>query len=164
MSVKIIQSPSKKGTHLSMTNDRIFQTGNIHKLRPEKRRQKTDRSSVKTGAPEGKALKTLPNISDEISPKVYNLKTAGVAIERLCAWREIAAGQIACLTDRQLQIMGLVLEGYSSKIIAANLGISQRTVVNHRALIIKKTGSRSLPALTRLALAATWNNPGESAA
>ena len=73
---------------------------------------------------------------------------------KLAAWRDAAARHIADLTPRQRQIMDLVLAGRPSKIIAADLGISQRTVENHRASIMKKTGSRSLPALTRLALAA----------
>lgn len=72
----------------------------------------------------------------------------------LSAWREAAASHIATLTKRQRQIMDLVLSGHPSKNIAVDLGISQRTVENHRASIMKKTGSRSLPALARLALAA----------
>ena len=66
-----------------------------------------------------------------------------------------AAGQLAGLTQRQRQIMELVLIGHPSKNIAADLGISQRTVENHRASIMKKTGSKSLPALARLAIAAS---------
>ena len=73
---------------------------------------------------------------------------------KLLAWRESAANHIASLTPRQRQIMELVLAGHPSKNIAADLGISQRTVENHRASIMKKTGSKSLPALARLALAA----------
>jgi two-component system CheB/CheR fusion protein len=80
---------------------------------------------------------------------------------KVLAWQEAAANHIAELTPRQRQIMGLVLAGHPSKNIAADLGISQRTVENHRASIMKKTGSKSLPALARLALAATWNGPDE---
>jgi two-component system CheB/CheR fusion protein len=50
--------------------------------------------------------------------------------------------------------MELVLAGQPSKNIAADLGISRRTVENHRASIMKKTGSKSLPALARLAVTA----------
>jgi two-component system CheB/CheR fusion protein len=70
------------------------------------------------------------------------------------AWRENAASSIAGLTARQRQVMDLVLAGHPSKNIAADLGVSQRTVENHRAAVMKKTGSRSIPALIRLALAA----------
>jgi two-component system CheB/CheR fusion protein len=76
---------------------------------------------------------------------------------KLSAWRENAAKHIAGLTPRQREIMQLVLAGHPSKNIAADLGISQRTVENHRAAIMRKTGSKSLPALARLALAAASN-------
>ena len=70
------------------------------------------------------------------------------------AWRETAATRVGSLTARQRQILDLVLAGHPSKNIAADLGISQRTVDNHRAAIMRKTGSKSLPALIRTALAA----------
>lgn len=70
------------------------------------------------------------------------------------AWREAATQQIAALTPRQRQIMEMVLAGRPSKIIAADLGISQRSVEAHRAKIMKKTGCKSLPELVRLALSA----------
>jgi two-component system CheB/CheR fusion protein len=73
---------------------------------------------------------------------------------KLSAWRESAANHMASLTARQRQIMTLILAGHPNKNIAADLGISQRTVESHRATIMKKTGSKSLPALARLALAA----------
>jgi two-component system CheB/CheR fusion protein len=74
---------------------------------------------------------------------------------KLLAHRETAARNLAGLTSRQLQIMELVLAGHPSKNIATDLGISQRTVENHRAVIMKKTGAKSLPALARLALTAS---------
>jgi DNA-binding CsgD family transcriptional regulator len=62
---------------------------------------------------------------------------------------------MANLTMRQRQIMDLVLAGRPSKTIAALLGISQRTVENHRASIMMRTGCRSLPELARVALLAS---------
>jgi two-component system CheB/CheR fusion protein len=70
------------------------------------------------------------------------------------AWQTEAAGQIAQLTPRQRDVMAMVLAGNPSKNIAADLGISQRTVENHRAAIMRKTGADSIPALARLAVAA----------
>jgi len=70
------------------------------------------------------------------------------------AWREDAANRFRSLTQRQREIMALVLAGQPSKNIAADLGISQRTVENHRAEIMKRTGAKSLPALARLIAAA----------
>jgi len=77
------------------------------------------------------------------------------------AWQQNAARRMADLTPRQREIMVLVVKGCPSKIIAADLHISQRTVENHRASIMKKTGSKSLPALTRLALFALAVDPDE---
>jgi len=73
---------------------------------------------------------------------------------KVMEWRKDAAGHLVGLTQRQHQIMEMVLAGHPSKNIAADLGISQRTVENHRASIMRKTGVRSLPALARLAIAA----------
>ena len=64
------------------------------------------------------------------------------------------------LTPRQHQIMDLVLAGERSKNIALDLGISRRTVENHRAAIMKKTGSKSIPALARLAFMSAMNGFG----
>jgi len=76
------------------------------------------------------------------------------------ALQQTAASHVAELTGRQRQVMELVLAGHPSKNIAADLGISQRTVENHRASIMKKTKANSLPALARLAFVAAWNSGG----
>jgi two-component system CheB/CheR fusion protein len=73
---------------------------------------------------------------------------------KLLVWEANAARLVSGLTHRQREVMDLVLDGQPSKNIAADLGISQRTVETHRASIMKKTGSKSLPALARIALAA----------
>ncbi|GLR65409.1 protein-glutamate methylesterase [Acidocella aquatica] len=69
-------------------------------------------------------------------------------------WQESATTHVAGLTSRQHQIMEMVIAGHPSKNIAADLGISQRTVENHRAAIMKRTESKSIPALARVAFAA----------
>jgi two-component system, chemotaxis family, CheB/CheR fusion protein len=104
-------------------------------------------------------------IEKPIGPREL-LASVGRALEqshdstKLSAWRKAAANHIASLTPRQRQIMDLVLTGQPSKNIAADLGISQRTVESHRAAIMKKTGANSLPALARLALIAAPNVDG----
>jgi two-component system CheB/CheR fusion protein len=80
---------------------------------------------------------------------------------KLFAWRAAAAKHVAGLSRRQRQVMDMILAGHPNKNIAADLGISQRTVENHRALIMKKTGSKSVPALARLALAAADHGADE---
>lgn len=77
----------------------------------------------------------------------------------LHAWEQDAIDHVANLTARQRQIMDLVLAGWPSKNIASELGISQRTVENHRASIMTRTHSKSIPALARLAMAATHRKP-----
>jgi two-component system CheB/CheR fusion protein len=59
---------------------------------------------------------------------------------------------MAALTVRERQVMRLVVHGFSNKAIARRLGISRRTVENHRASVMKKTGATSLPDLTRMVL------------
>jgi two-component system CheB/CheR fusion protein len=73
----------------------------------------------------------------------------------LSGFRKKAVDRIANLTPRQHQILKLVLEGQPSKNIAAHLGISPRTVENHRASITKKTGAQSLPLMVHTAICAS---------
>jgi two-component system CheB/CheR fusion protein len=72
--------------------------------------------------------------------------------DKAAAQRHVAIDHISSLTPRQHQIMERVLAGEPSKNIAADLGISQRTVENHRAAIMHKTGAHSLPDLSRLVM------------
>jgi len=91
---------------------------------------------------------------DELLASVRRALEQSKDMGKLFAWRDDAAQRVAGLTPRQHEIMDMVLAGHPSKNIAADLGISQRTVESHRASIMKRTGSKSLPALARLALAA----------
>lgn len=68
--------------------------------------------------------------------------------------RENAIARLSRLSQRERQIMNKVIEGQLNKNIAADLGISQRTVETHRANIMKKMEVKSLPALLKLTMAA----------
>jgi two-component system CheB/CheR fusion protein len=100
---------------------------------------------------------------DELLACVERALEQGRDSSKRIAWRKDAASHVSGLTVRQHQIMDMVLAGHPSKNIAADLGISQRTVENHRAAIMKRTGSKSLPALARLVVAADEGGAGETA-
>jgi len=55
------------------------------------------------------------------------------------------------LTPREAQVMALVVDGLANKVIAMDLGVSQRTVELHRARVMQKMSVRSLAELVRLA-------------
>ena len=58
------------------------------------------------------------------------------------------------LTPRERQVLRLVAEGRANKVMAAELGVSQRTVEIHRAHVMRKMGASSLAQLVRMMLIA----------
>ncbi len=90
---------------------------------------------------------------------IKRLRGLAAAAGNAIAIREDAAARLAVLTKRERQIMDLVVDGHPNKNIAADLGVSQRTVENHRASIMRKTKVKSLPALARLVVAAALIDP-----
>jgi DNA-binding NarL/FixJ family response regulator len=56
------------------------------------------------------------------------------------------------LTDREREILKLVAESYSTKEIALKLGISVKTVDNHRTNLMRKINLHDVASLTRYAL------------
>jgi DNA-binding CsgD family transcriptional regulator len=83
-------------------------------------------------------------------------------LSKLLALQQGASERLAGLTRRQREIVKLILAGCPNKDIANNLGISQRTVESHRASIMKKTSSKSLPALARVGFVASWDSDGQA--
>ena len=66
--------------------------------------------------------------------------------------RVIARRGLAELTEREREVMRLVVDGMTNKAAAAELGISEKTVEVHRARVMRKTGARTFSALVRLGL------------
>jgi FixJ family two-component response regulator len=63
--------------------------------------------------------------------------------------REDRQNQLAKLTTRELEIARRVADGRANKFIAAELGISSRTVELHRAHVMEKLGLKSVAELVR---------------
>jgi two-component system response regulator FixJ len=76
--------------------------------------------------------------------------------ERRSAREEKASvqGRIEKLTNRERQVMDLVVTGKPNKVIAYELGVSQRTVEIHRARVMEKMQAKSLADLVRMHMAA----------
>ena len=52
------------------------------------------------------------------------------------------------LTDREIEVMSLIVQGYINKEIADRLNIGLATVITHRKNIMEKLGMKSVSALT----------------
>ena len=65
--------------------------------------------------------------------------------------RDLGAA-LGSLTDREREVMRLVVEGDTNKTVASKLGISEKTVEIHRSRVMQKTGAKSLSALVRISL------------
>jgi two-component system, LuxR family, response regulator FixJ len=60
--------------------------------------------------------------------------------------------RLESLTPRERQVMDLIVEGSANKVIAIDLGLSERTVEIHRAKVMEKMAARSVAHLVKLHL------------
>jgi two-component system, LuxR family, response regulator FixJ len=60
--------------------------------------------------------------------------------------------RLETLTPRERQVMDLVVEGEANKVMAIDLGLSERTVEIHRAKVMEKMGARSVAHLVKMHL------------
>jgi two-component system, LuxR family, response regulator FixJ len=68
------------------------------------------------------------------------------------AQHEKIRGRIASLTPREREVLALMAQGKSNKVMAAQLGVSRRTVEIHRARVMEKSGATSLAQVVRMVM------------
>jgi two-component system response regulator FixJ len=88
---------------------------------------------------ESRLLESIRNATSDASSRQ---RTAAEVIE--------TRARMESLTERQRQVLDLAVAGLSNKEIAERLGISFRTVENHRAWMMERMGARNLAELVRM--------------
>ncbi len=71
---------------------------------------------------------------------------------QLLQQRETLRQRYDSLTPREQEVLQLVPQGKANKVMAGDLGVSQRTVEIHRARVMEKMGAQSLAQLVRMVL------------
>lgn len=92
-----------------------------------------------------------PINAEELAPAIsYALTKARTQGRRIDATVEEIQGRIARLTPRETEVLHLVVDGMSTREIAAELDISFKTIEAHRAKIMTKVQASSVAHLMRL--------------
>ena len=66
--------------------------------------------------------------------------------------RDAILARVSSLTPREREVMDVVVAGRANKVIAAEMGLSERTVEIHRSRVMRKMQANSLAELVRMAL------------
>lgn len=95
-----------------------------------------------------RAIRTVNANEPYLSPEVSAVLLNGY--KRLREARRVESGPV--LSERECQVLKLVSNGRNTKEIAAEIGVSTKTVDTHRARMMSKLGLQSVAELTKYAI------------
>jgi two-component system response regulator FixJ len=108
------------------------------------------------------AVQALKNGADDFLEKPFDESVflgsvgkalvRGEALRRRRRQRDEIARRAALLTSREREVMALIVEGAPNQAVADRLGISVRTVENHRARIMDKMQANRFSDLVRMVM------------
>lgn len=103
-------------------------------------------------AGEEQLVKAISNVME--GKYFFSDEAARAVMMDMVYQREPATGknELLKLTDRELEVLKLIVEEYTTQEIADALFISTRTVDAHRRNLLQKTGARNLAGLVRYAI------------
>lgn len=98
-----------------------------------------------------------PFREQELLDRIHEALEQETGTRQRQAIQEELSGRISSLTDRESQVFHRIANGEANKVVAIDMGISERTVEVHRANVMKKLGARSLADLVKAQIMHTGN-------
>lgn len=111
--------------------------------------------AMKAGASDLLERPFSPTLLIDTAERALHAQRGAVASRRLAAEAAAAAVAMGRLSDRERDVIERLAAGNTGKSVAAELGISPRTVEIHRANAMRKIGARSHVALIRIGVLAS---------
>jgi FixJ family two-component response regulator len=93
-----------------------------------------------------------PFRDQDLIDRVQRALASDAEHRQLLQQRETLRQRFDLLTPREQEVLQLVTQGKANKVMAGDLGVSQRTVEIHRARVMEKMGAQSLAQLVRMVL------------
>ena len=111
--------------------------------------------AMKAGASDLLEQPFSPTLLIDTVERVLHAQRGAVVSRRLAVEAAAAAAAMSRLSDRERDVIERLAAGKTGKLVAAELGISPRTVEIHRANAMRKIGARSHVALIRIGVLAS---------
>ena len=93
-----------------------------------------------------------PFVDQELLDKIRDAINLHIGRRREEKRRNEIAVRVRSLTPREREVMEMIVDGKSNKVVAADLGISEKTVQTHRTRIMDKMQTRSVATLAKMVL------------